>query len=70
MTAATHAQLDTKLLALAATTGLQPRLYTRFPDARVAELVGTDGVHEFPLEIVALDEGSPLVLELKVVPTQ
>ena len=43
-----------QLLALAATGGLEPRLYTRFPDARVAALVGADGVHEFPLELVAL----------------
>lgn len=48
-----------QLLALAATAGLQPRLYTRFPDARVAALVGADGVHEFPLELVALGGGEP-----------
>lgn len=46
-----------QLLALAATAGLQPRLYTRFPDARVTELVGADGVNEFPLELVALGGG-------------
>jgi SagB-type dehydrogenase family enzyme len=48
-----------QLLALAATAGLQPRLYTRFPDARVAALVGADGVHELPLELVALGGGAP-----------
>ncbi|HET8756541.1 MAG TPA: hypothetical protein VFM58_11045 [Solirubrobacteraceae bacterium] len=48
-----------QLLALAAAAGLQPRLYTRFPDARVAALVGADGVHEFPLELVALDGDAP-----------
>jgi SagB-type dehydrogenase family enzyme len=48
-----------QLLALAGTAGLQPRLYTRFPDARVTELVGADGVHEFPLELVALGGGAP-----------
>jgi len=54
-----------QLLALAATAGLRPELFTRFPDARVAELVGADGVHEFPLELVALggepatDAGGP-----------
>jgi SagB-type dehydrogenase family enzyme len=48
-----------QLLALAATGGQQPRLYTRFPDARVTALVGADGVHEFPLELVALGGGAP-----------
>jgi hypothetical protein len=48
-----------QLLALASTSGLAPRLYTRFPDAEVAELVGADGVHEFPLELVALADGDP-----------
>jgi hypothetical protein len=48
-----------QLLALAATGGLQPQLYTRFPDARVAALVGADAVHEFPLELVALGGGEP-----------
>mgnify|MGYP001271631682 CR=1 FL=1 len=37
------------------------RLYTRFPDAQVTELVGADGVHEFPLAIVALDAGEPAI---------
>jgi hypothetical protein len=37
------------------------RLYTRFPDARVAELVGADGVHEFPVALVALGDGEPAV---------
>jgi hypothetical protein len=48
-----------QVLALAATAGLQPRLYTRFPDARVAGMVGADSVHEFPLELVALGGGDP-----------
>ena len=48
-----------QLLALAATAGLAPRLYTRFPDAQVTEMVGADGVHEFPLELVALGGGEP-----------
>jgi hypothetical protein len=48
-----------QLLAVAASAGLQPRLYTRFPDARVAALVGADGISEFPLELVALNGGAP-----------
>jgi hypothetical protein len=34
------------------------RLYSRFPDAAVTALVGADGVHEFPVAVVALD-GEP-----------
>ena len=46
-------------LALAESSGLRPRLWTRFPDAEVARLVGADGVHEFPLALVALGDGDP-----------
>jgi SagB-type dehydrogenase family enzyme len=48
-----------QLLALAASAGLAPRLWTRFPDARVTELVGADGVHEFPIALVSLEPGEP-----------
>jgi hypothetical protein len=41
-------------LALAESGGLRPRLYTRFPDAEVARVVGADGVQELPLALVAL----------------
>ena len=46
---------------LAQTLALAPegRLITRFPDARVSELVGADGTHEFPLALVALGDGAP-----------
>ena len=37
--------------------GLAPRLWTRFPDAEVTRLVGADGVHEFPVALVALGDG-------------
>ena len=37
------------------------RLWTRFPDAAVARLVGADGTHELPLALVALEEGEPAV---------
>ena len=41
-----------QLLAVADSAGLDPRLHTHFPDAEVAELVGADGVHEWPVAIV------------------
>jgi hypothetical protein len=34
-------------------------LYSSFPDAAVAALVGADGVHEWPVFIVALGDGAP-----------
>ena len=43
-------------LLLAETAGLRPRLWTRFPDAEVARLVGADGTHEFPIWLVALGD--------------
>lgn len=48
---------------LAQTLALAPqaRLYTRFPDERVSALVGADGVHEFPVALVTLDEGEPAI---------
>jgi SagB-type dehydrogenase family enzyme len=48
-----------QFLALADSAGLPARLYTRFPDAEVAELTGADRVHEFPVAVVALDEAPP-----------
>jgi hypothetical protein len=48
-----------QLLAVADSAGLTPSLYTRFPDLAVAELVGADGVHEWPVAVVALGEGPP-----------
>jgi SagB-type dehydrogenase family enzyme len=48
-----------QLLAAAASGGTAPRLYTRFPDAAVARLVGADRVHEWPVAVVALGDGSP-----------
>ena len=37
------------------------RLWTRFPDAAVARLVGADMPHELPLALVALEAGEPAV---------
>jgi hypothetical protein len=51
-----------QLLALGDSAGLEPRLYTRFPDAQVALLVGADRVHEWPVAVVAL-AGHPPALE-------
>ena len=48
-----------QLLAAADSAGLAPRLHTRFPDAAVAGLVGADGVHEWPVAVVALGDGAP-----------
>jgi hypothetical protein len=43
-----------QLLAAADSAGLDPALYTRFPDRAVTELVGADGVHEWPVAVVPL----------------
>lgn len=46
-----------QLLALASSTGFEPHLVSRFPDATIESLVGADGVHEFAVAVVSL--GSP-----------
>ncbi len=48
-----------QLLASADSAGLTAMLNTRFPDAAVAALVGADGVHEWPVAVVALGDGMP-----------
>jgi SagB-type dehydrogenase family enzyme len=48
-------------LVLADTAGLAPQLWTRFPDHRVTQLVGADGVHEFPVAVVGLGAGDPAI---------
>jgi nitroreductase family protein len=50
-----------QLLAAAASAGIDAKLYTRFPDRQVTELVGADGVHEWPVAVVALGGGPPAV---------
>ena len=47
------------LLAAADSAGIAARLYTRFADAAAATLVGADGVHEWPVAVVALGDGAP-----------
>ena len=49
-----------QLLAAADSAGLEPALYTRFPDRTVTALVGADGVHEWPVAVVALGGGPAL----------
>ncbi|HEX5189711.1 MAG TPA: nitroreductase family protein [Streptosporangiaceae bacterium] len=50
-----------QLLAAAGSAGIGARLYSAFPDEQVTALVGADGVHEFPVAVVALGEGSPAI---------
>ncbi len=46
-------------LALAHSAGFPARLYTTFPDQAVTELVGADGVHEWPVAVVGLGSQPP-----------
>ncbi len=48
-----------QLLAVADSAGPGARLYSRFPDAAVAALVGADRVDEWPIAVVALGDGVP-----------
>ena len=50
-----------QLFAAADSAGLTARLFTRFPDASVTDLVGADGVHEWPVAVIALGDGSPAI---------
>jgi hypothetical protein len=49
-----------QLLAAADSAGLDAALHTRFPDGKATELVGADGVHEWPVAVVALGGGPAL----------
>jgi SagB-type dehydrogenase family enzyme len=46
------------LLALAAAEGLASRLYTAFDDRELSDALGVDGVREYALAILAIEEGS------------
>jgi SagB-type dehydrogenase family enzyme len=48
-----------QLIAAADSAGVRPQLLTRFADTAIARLVGADGVHEFPLALLALGDGPP-----------
>ncbi|GAA4587134.1 SagB-type dehydrogenase family enzyme [Actinoplanes octamycinicus] len=50
-----------QLTAAADSAGLAPRLRSLFPDATVRELVGADGVHEYPLALLSLGDGEPAI---------
>jgi SagB-type dehydrogenase family enzyme len=50
-----------QFLAAADSAGIAARLYTGFPDATVAALVGADRVHELPVAVVALGDGAPAI---------
>jgi SagB-type dehydrogenase family enzyme len=50
-----------QLYAAATSAGLGPAVRTLFQDRQVAELVGADGVHEFPLALVTLGPGAPAI---------
>ncbi|MBR7834884.1 hypothetical protein KDL01_16545 [Actinospica durhamensis] len=47
-----------QLLALADSAGLPTALHTTFPDAAVAALTGADRVHELPVAVVRLGQGT------------
>jgi hypothetical protein len=53
--------LTSQLFVAAASAGLCPRLRTLFPDRTVRELVGADGVHEYPLALLSLGDAEPAV---------
>jgi SagB-type dehydrogenase family enzyme len=48
-------------LALADSAGIATRLYTRFPDADVPALVRAAQVHEWPVAVIALGAGAPVL---------
>jgi SagB-type dehydrogenase family enzyme len=50
-----------QLSAAADSAGLAPRLRSLFPDAAVRDLVGADGVHEYPLALLSLGDGEPAI---------
>ena len=53
--------LLSQLSAAAASAGFAPRLRSLFPDAAVRELVGADGVHEYPLALLSFGDGEPAI---------
>jgi hypothetical protein len=50
-----------QLLAISDSAGIAPSLITRFPDAAITELVGADGVHEWPVALITLGDGPPAI---------
>lgn len=54
--------LLSQLEVAASSGGFDARLWTDFPDADVARLVGADGTHEFPVALLTLEAGVPAVV--------
>jgi SagB-type dehydrogenase family enzyme len=50
-----------QLLAAAESAGVRAHLRSRFPDQAVADLVGADGVNEWPVAVVCIGEGTPAI---------
>ncbi len=50
-----------QLEVAAASAGLEPALRSLFPDRELTELVGADGVHEYPLALVTFGSGEPAI---------
>ncbi|MGH2753819.1 MAG: hypothetical protein ACRDLB_05240, partial [Actinomycetota bacterium] len=53
--------LLSQLSAGIASAGITPQLRSLFPDAAVRQLVGADGVHEYPLALLSFGEGEPAI---------
>jgi SagB-type dehydrogenase family enzyme len=53
--------LLSQLSAALASAGFTPRLRSLFPDGSVRELVGADGVHEYPLALLSFGDGEPAI---------
>jgi SagB-type dehydrogenase family enzyme len=51
--------LLSQLYAASAAVGFEPRLWTEFPDREITDLVGADGVHEFPVALLSFGSGVP-----------
>lgn len=50
-----------QMSAAAESAGLEPRVRSLFPDAVVRDLLGADGVHEYPLALLSLGDGEPAI---------
>ena len=57
----TRARCCRSCSAAAASAGFAPRLRSLFPDAAVRELVGADGVHEYPVALLSFGDGEPAI---------
>ncbi len=53
--------LLSQLMAASVSIGIRARLRTTFPDASVRDLVGAEGVHEYPLALLSFGDGAPAI---------